>query len=50
VRDGRTHTEVDYPQGQERVREIARMLGGEASGKIALKHAQELMALAQKSK
>lgn len=50
VKDGRTHTEVAYPQGQERAREIARMLGGEATGKITLKHAQELLALANKNR
>jgi DNA repair ATPase RecN len=31
------------------VREIARMLGGEATGPITLKHAQELLALSRKS-
>jgi DNA repair protein RecN (Recombination protein N) len=48
--DGRTRTDVAYPQGAERVDEIARMLGGSASGKITQKHAQELLALAGKRK
>jgi DNA repair protein RecN (Recombination protein N) len=50
VTEGRTRTEVGFPQGEERAREIARMLGGEASGKITLKHAHELLALAKKKR
>jgi DNA repair protein RecN (Recombination protein N) len=50
VTEGRTRTEVGFPQGEERAREIARMLGGEASGKITLKHARELLALAKKKR
>jgi len=50
VKAGRTHTEVGFPQGEERAREIARMLGGEASGKITLKHAHELLALVKKNR
>lgn len=50
VAAGRTHTEVMFLQGERRVQEIARMLGGEASGKISLKHAHELLALAQKNR
>lgn len=48
VENRRTRTEVSYPQGRERAHEIARMLGGEATGKITLKHAQELLVLAGK--
>ena len=47
-REGRTYTDVDFPRAQVREQEIARMLGGEATGKITLKHARELLALAQK--
>jgi DNA repair protein RecN (Recombination protein N) len=50
VEGGRTRTEVEYPKGDNRVQEIARMLGGKATGKISLKHAQELLALAQKNR
>ncbi len=50
VEGGRTHTDVGYPQGGDRAREIARMLGGEAGGKITLKHAQELLALARRNR
>ena len=50
VESGRTRTEVEYPRGDDRAQEIARMLGGDATGKISLKHAQELLALAQKNK
>ena len=50
VANKRTRTEVNHPQGEERIREIARMLGGEATGAITLKHARELLALARNSK
>jgi DNA repair protein RecN (Recombination protein N) len=48
VASGRTRTEISFPAGEQRVREIARMLGGEATGPITLKHAQELLALSRK--
>ncbi len=50
VEEGRTRTEVEYPHGPARTREIARMLGGEATGKITLKHAEELLALTRKDR
>jgi DNA repair protein RecN (Recombination protein N) len=49
VEGGRTRTEVEYPTGDDRAQEIARMLGGEATGEITLRHAEELLALAQKN-
>ncbi|RJP14844.1 MAG: DNA repair protein RecN [Candidatus Abyssobacteria bacterium SURF_5] len=49
VAGGRTRTEISFPQGEKRIREIARMLGGDATGNISLKHAQELLALSRKS-
>lgn len=50
VKSGRTRTEVAFPRGRERTREVARMLGGGATGRISLKHAQELLALTRKTK
>jgi DNA repair protein RecN (Recombination protein N) len=50
VKSGRTRTEVSFPTGTDRVREIARMLGGEATGDISLKHAQKLLATSRKVK
>jgi len=49
VESRRTHTIVNFPSGQERVREVARMLGGEAAGQISIKHAKELLALSRKN-
>ena len=46
----RAQTEVSFPQSRERVHEIARMLGGEATGQISIKHAKELLALSRKSR
>ena len=48
VADGRTHTEVLPLSPDERVEEIARMLGGRESTSVALRHATELLAAAQK--
>jgi DNA repair protein RecN (Recombination protein N) len=50
VTGGRTRTEIAFPAGRERVQEIARMLGGGATGQISLKHAQELLALSRKNR
>jgi DNA repair protein RecN (Recombination protein N) len=47
---GRTRTEVIFPTGRDRVVEIARMMGGEATGQISLKHAQELLALSRRNR
>jgi DNA repair protein RecN (Recombination protein N) len=49
VDSGRTRTEITFPTGDERIREIARMLGGDTTGPISLKHAQELLTLSRKS-
>ncbi|MBI5115609.1 DNA repair protein RecN [Candidatus Poribacteria bacterium] len=50
VSGGRTRTEITFPAGRERVQEIARMLGGGATGQISLKHAQELLALSRRNR
>lgn len=46
VSGGRTRTAVTCVDGEARVAEIARMLGGGTRGDIAYKHAQELLAQA----
>jgi DNA repair protein RecN (Recombination protein N) len=43
VRGGRTRAAVAALTGDERVTEIARMLGGEAGSAAALDHARELL-------
>ncbi len=48
VRDGRTHTQVVPLDPAARVEELARMLGGRESTSVALRHAAELLAAAQK--
>jgi DNA repair protein RecN (Recombination protein N) len=42
-RDGRTATEVDALADDERVHEIARMLGGDPESAVSLEHARELL-------
>ncbi|MFL5382326.1 MAG: DNA repair protein RecN [Longimicrobiaceae bacterium] len=42
-RDGRTAIEVDTLADDERVREIARMLGGDPESAVSLEHARELL-------
>jgi DNA repair protein RecN (Recombination protein N) len=42
-RDGRTATEVTVLADDERVREIARMLGGDPESAVSLEHARELL-------
>jgi DNA repair protein RecN (Recombination protein N) len=42
-RDGRTATEVATLADDERVREIARMLGGDPESAVSLEHARELL-------
>jgi DNA repair protein RecN (Recombination protein N) len=42
-RDGRTATEVAPLEDEERVREIARMLGGDPESAVSLEHARELL-------
>jgi DNA repair protein RecN (Recombination protein N) len=44
VEGGRTATRLTRIEGQERVREIARMLAGDSSGEASLKHAEDLVA------
>ena len=44
VRDGRTSTQVQVLEDQERVEEIARMLGSRELTRTALTHARELLA------
>ena len=44
VSGGRTRTAVTCVSGEERIAEIARMLGGGARGDIAYQHAKELLA------
>ena len=46
VRKGRTHANVVAVEGEERVRELARLLSGTATD-VALQHARELLAAAQ---
>jgi len=43
VRGGRTRASAGVVAGDERVAEIARMLGGDASGAAALEHARALL-------
>lgn len=48
VQDGRTHTEVVPLDKAARIEELARMLGGRDTTSVALRHAAELLAAAQK--
>jgi len=41
--DGRTVSSVEPVEGEERVREVARMLGGDGEGGVAAEHARELL-------
>jgi len=43
VREGRTYSEVAVVEGARRVEELARMLGGDASSPITLRHASEML-------
>jgi DNA repair protein RecN (Recombination protein N) len=42
-RAGITATEVDLLEGEGRVREVARMLGGDPESEVSLRHARELL-------
>jgi DNA repair protein RecN (Recombination protein N) len=42
-RGGITATEVDLLEGEGRVREVARMLGGDPESEVSLRHARELL-------
>lgn len=46
VSGGRTRSAIKAVDGTARVREVARMLGGEKATSVALRHAQELLAAA----
>ncbi|HZE91464.1 MAG TPA: DNA repair protein RecN [Rhizobacter sp.] len=48
-RDGVTRSDVNAVQGEARVAEIARMLGGERLSGTTLAHAQELLAMASET-
>jgi DNA repair protein RecN (Recombination protein N) len=50
VRGGRTRATVGTPKAEERVEEIARMLGGEPLTDAALDHARELLGAARRSR
>ncbi len=50
VEAGRTRTEIAFPRGHNRALEIARMLGGDVTGKISIQHARELLALARRDR
>lgn len=47
VSGGRTRSAIREVSGDARVKEIARMLGGERAASVAQRHAKELLALAQ---
>jgi DNA repair protein RecN (Recombination protein N) len=47
VDGGRTKTKIYPVEGDERVREIARMLGGEKLTSVVKKHAEELLSLSR---
>ncbi|MBU4333455.1 MAG: DNA repair protein RecN, partial [Candidatus Omnitrophica bacterium] len=48
VKDGRTYTSVDRLDKRSRVAELAQMMSGEQESKIAIKHANDLLAKAGK--
>ncbi len=41
--DGRAYTQINQLQENERLKELARMLGGETHGSIVIEHARELL-------
>ena len=43
VSAGRTRTKIDIVEGEARAKEIARMLGGENSTSVVMRHAEELL-------
>ena len=47
VSGGRTRSAIRAVSGEDRVHEIARMLGGEKASSVVVRHARELLALAQ---
>ena len=48
VRNGRTYTTVSELTGEQRIRELARIISGENITDIALKNAQEMLILSNK--
>ena len=46
TRDGRTTSSIQLLQGDKRLHELARMLGGNAPGPVVLEHARELLSRA----
>ena len=50
VREGRTRTTIESVEGDRRVAEIARMLGGEKLTSVVGKHAAELLRLARRTR
>jgi len=47
VADGRTRTTIVPVSGEERIHEIARMLGGEKLTSVTRRHAEELLQLSR---
>jgi DNA repair protein RecN (Recombination protein N) len=47
VSGGRTRTRIEAVEGDARVREIARMLGGETRTDVVMRHAEELIETAR---
>ena len=45
VSGGRTRSAIREVEGEERAREVARMLGGETATSVVLRHARELLGL-----
>ena len=43
IYDNRTVTECKIVRGEEKVREVSRMLAGDTEGSVSLQHAQELL-------
>ncbi len=48
VENGRTTTSVSYLEAHPRIDELSKMMGGEKDSQIALKHAHDMLAKAQK--
>ena len=43
VSGGRTRTRIEVAEGEDRVKEVARMLGGEKLTSVVRRHAEELL-------
>jgi DNA repair protein RecN (Recombination protein N) len=50
IRDGRTFSEVARVDGDDRVAEIERMLGGRAASDATRRHAREMLQRARRAK